>query len=250
MYDLLLGIVQGITEFLPISSSGHLILINSFFQDANIDISMLTLLHLGTLGSILFYYRSEVSIILFHPLKERAMLGKILIGVLPAGLIGLFTNLSKIISNSVNILLYTGAAYIVLSIALYLSKNITEGEKGILQITSVDAFYIGIAQATALIPGISRAGVTLIAALLIGMKKKDALLFSFLLGIPTIGGAWILSLINHGANYKFISIIATLLAFFFGLLAIKILVKFTLESDLHKFSFYTLVLGFLLIYIN
>ena len=243
MEDLLLGIVQGITEFLPISSSGHLILFNSFFQGSNIDISTLTLLHLGTLGSILFFYKSEVSIIIRNPLKEKNTLVKIFIGILPAGLIGIFTNLSEIISNSVNILLYTGVAYLIFSILLYLSKNITEGEKNILQITNAEALYIGIAQAIALLPGISRVGITLIVALLIGIKKKDALLFSFLLGIPTIGGAWIFSLISYGANYNLLSIIATLLAFSSGLLAIRILVKFTLESNIHKFSFYTLALG-------
>ena len=250
MKDLLLGIVQGITEFLPISSSGHLILFNRFFQDSNIDISTLTLLHLGTLGSVLFFYKSEVLTVLLHPLKEKNTLAKISIGILPAGLIGIFTNLSEMISGSVNILLYTGAAYLVLSIVLYLSKNITEGEKNILQITNTDALYIGIAQATALLPGISRAGVTLVVALLVGMKKKDALLFSFLLGIPTIGGAWIFSLMAYGANYNLISIIGTLLAFFFGLLSIRILVNFTLESNLYKFSFYTFILGLISIYMN
>jgi len=249
MQDLLLGIVQGITEFLPISSSGHLILLNSFFQDTNIDISTLTLLHLGTLGSILFFYNSEVIKIITNPLQEKDTLQKILIGILPAGLVGAFTNISETISNSVNILLYTGIAYLVLSVLLYLSKNISEGEKSILQITNIEAAYIGIAQALALVPGISRAGITLIAALLIGMKKKDALLFSFLLGIPTISGAWIFSLISYGANYSLPSIIATLLAFTFGLIAIRILINFTLDSNLYKFSIYTLALGLVSIYI-
>ena len=133
---------------------------------------------------------------------------------------------------------------------LYLSKNITEGQKNISQISNTEALCIGIAQATALIPGISRAGITLIAALLIGMKKKDALLFSFLLGIPTIGGAWVFSFINYGLNYSMLSIIATIIAFFFGLIAIRILVNFTLDSSLYKFSLYTLSLGLLSIFIN
>lgn len=248
MQDLLLGIVQGITEFLPISSSGHLILLNSFFQDTNVDISTLTLLHLGTLGSILFFYNSEVIKIIMNPLQEKYTLQKILIGILPVGLVGAFTNISEAISNSVNILLYTGIAYLVLSVLLYLSKNISEGEKSILQITNIEAAYIGIAQALALVPGISRAGITLIAALLIGMKKEDALLFSFLLGIPTISGAWVFSLISYGANYSLLSIIATLLAFTFGLIAIRILINFTLDSSLHKFSIYTLALGLVSIY--
>ena len=249
MQDLLLGIVQGITEFLPISSSGHLILFNNFFQDTNIDISTLTLLHLGTLGSIVFFYKSEVIKIIINPLEEKDTLIKILIGILPAGLVGVFTNISETIINSSNILLYTGIAYLVLSILLYLSKNISEGQKSILQITNVEVVYIGIAQAIALVPGISRAGITLVAALLIGMKKKDALLFSFLLGIPTISGAWVFSLITYGANYSLLSIIATLLAFSSGLIAIRILVNFTLDSNLYKFSIYTLALGLISIYV-
>ena len=249
MQDLLLGIVQGITEFLPISSSGHLILFNNFFQDTYIDISTLTLLHLGTLGSIVFFYKSEVIKIIINPLEEKDTLIKILIGILPAGLVGVFTNISETIINSANILLYTGIAYLVLSILLYLSKNISEGQKSILQITNVEVVYIGIAQAIALVPGISRAGITLVAALLIGMKKKDALLFSFLLGIPTISGAWVFSLITYGTNYSLLSIIATLLAFSSGLIAIRILVNFTLDSNLYKFSIYTLALGLMSIYI-
>ena len=250
MQDLLLGIVQGITEFLPISSSGHLILFNSFFKESNIDISTLTLLHLGTLGSILFFYKSEVISIIVNPFEEKDTLIKILIGILPAGLVGSFTNLSETIDDSVNILLYTGIAYLIFSIILYFSKNITEGQKNISQISNTEALCIGIAQATALIPGISRAGITLITALLIGMKKKDALLFSFLLGIPTIGGAWVFSFINYGLNYSMLSIIATMIAFSFGLIAIRILVNFTLDSNLYKFSLYTLSLGLLLIFIN
>lgn len=250
MENILLGIIQGITEFLPISSSGHLILFNSLFQESKIDISTLTLLHVGTLGSIIFLYRDEVTKILLKPLHEKKTIIKIIIGIIPAGLLGGLTNLSDIINSSLNILLYTGIAYIVLSSLLYYSKNIDEGKKGISSITYLEAFCIGIAQAMALMPGISRAGITLLAALFIGMNKKDALLFSFLLGIPTIGGAWIYSLVSYGIKYSFVSIIATFFSFIFGILAIRILINFTLESKLYKFSIYTFALGLLSILIN
>ena len=114
MEKIFLGIIQGITEFLPISSSGHLVLFNSFFQESNIDISTLTLLHLGTLGSIIFLYRDEVIKIILQPINEKDTLIKILIGIVPAVLLGAFTNLSEIITNSVNILIYTGVAYLSL----------------------------------------------------------------------------------------------------------------------------------------
>ena len=250
MEKIFLGIIQGITEFLPISSSGHLVLFNSFFQESNIDISTLTLLHLGTLGSIIFLYRDEVIKIILQPINEKDTLIKILIGIVPAVLLGAFTNLSEIITNSVNILIYTGVAYIVLSLFLYISKNIIEGEKRISNLTYLEALYIGIAQSIALMPGISRAGVTLIAALLIGLNKKEALLFSFLLGIPTIGGAWVFSLVSYGINYDLLSIVSTLFAFVFGILAIRILIKFTLDSNLYKFSLYTFALGLIAIIIN
>lgn len=250
MEKIFLGIIQGITEFLPISSSGHLVLFNSFFQESNIDISTLTLLHLGTLGSILFLYRDEVIKIILQPINEKDTLIKILIGIVPAVLLGAFTNLSEIITNSVNILIYTGVAYIALSLFLYISKNIIEGEKRISNLTYLEALYIGIAQSIALMPGISRAGVTLIAALLIGLNKKEALLFSFLLGIPTIGGAWVFSLVSYGINYDLLSIVSTLFAFVFGILAIRILIKFTLDSNLYKFSLYTFALGLIAIIIN
>ena len=117
-------------------------------------------------------------------------------------------------------------------------------------LTYLEALYIGIAQSIALMPGISRAGVTLIAALLIGLNKKEALLFSFLLGIPTIGGAWVFSLVSYGINYDLLSIVSTLFAFVFGILAIRILIKFTLDSNLYKFSLYTFALGLIAIIIN
>ena len=81
-------------------------------------------------------------------------------------------------------------------------------------------------------------------------SKKEALLFSFLLGIPTIGGAWVFSLVSYGINYDLLSIVSTLFAFVFGILAIRILIKFTLDSNLYKFSLYTFALGLIAIIIN
>ena len=110
--------------------------------------------------------------------------------------------------------------------------------------------FLSVLHSVALIPGVSRAGVTLIAALLIGMNKKDALLFSFLLGIPTIGGAWVFSLVSYGIDYSLLTILSTLLAFIFGILAIRILIRFTLDSNLYKFSFYTFALGLIAIIVS
>ena len=244
MFDIFSGILQGLTEFLPISSSGHLVIFNNIFRNTSINIEDITLLHLGTLFSIIIFYRVEIINIIKNFREGEKILQKVLMATLPAALIGFFSDGLSFIYSSPQIVLYTGVAYLIMSLILFRQKTFTkDGEKRIVDISYYDSFIIGIAQALALFPGISRAGVTLVAGLILGVNKKDALLFSFLLGIPTIFGAGIYTIMQNGLEINLTSTVATILAFLSGLLAINILVRFTLDSNLYKFGFYTLILS-------
>ena len=157
---------------------------------------------------------------------------------------GLLTPIQEAIDNSSQILIYTGIAYFFLSVLLIFSERIAS--KNILSIEEItinQAFMIGIAQAFALMPGISRSGVTLLAAMYLGLKKADAIFYSMLIGIPTIFGAWSLTFINQSFEVNTSILIPTIVAFLTGILAIKLLVKFTTESKLQFFGFYCLILS-------
>ena len=244
MTDIFLGIIQGITEFLPISSSGHLVIFDKLLPEINLNTNDIAFLHIGTLFSIVIFYRARILKIFRNLIVFRFYLRIITVGILPAVIVGLLTPIQGAIDNSSQILIYTGTAYFFLSVLLIFSERITS--KNILsveEITINQAFMIGIAQAFALMPGISRSGVTLLTAMYLGLKKADAIYYSMLIGIPTIFGAWSLTFINQSFEVNTNTIIPTIVAFFTGILAIKLLVKFTTESKLQYFGFYCLILS-------
>ena len=194
MTDIFLGIIQGITEFLPISSSGHIVIFDELFPEINLNTNDIAFLHIGTLFSIVIFYRARILKIFRNLTVFRLFLKIVTVGILPAVILGLLTPIQGAIDNSSQILIYTGTAYFFLSVLLIFSERITS--KNILsveEITINQAFMIGIAQAFALMPGISRSGVTLLAAMYLGLKKADAIFYSMLIGIPTIFGAWSLT---------------------------------------------------------
>ena len=244
MTDIFLGIIQGITEFLPISSSGHLVIFDKLFPVINLNTNDIAFLHIGTLFSIVIFYRARILQIFSNLIIFKFYLKIIIFGILPAVIVGLFTPIQEAIDNSPQILIYTGIAYFFLSVLLIFSERITS--KNILSIEEItinQAFMIGIAQAFALMPGISRSGVTLLAAMYLGLKKADAIFYSMLIGIPTIFGAWSLTFINQSFEVNTSILIPTIVAFLTGILAIKLLVKFTTESKLQFFGFYCLILS-------
>ena len=244
MTDIFLGIIQGITEFLPISSSGHLVIFDRLFPVINLNTNDIAFLHIGTLFSIVIFYRDRILQIFSNLIIFKFYLKIIIFGILPAVIVGLFTPIQEAIDNSSQILIYTGIAYFFLSVLLIFSERIAS--KNILSIEEItinQAFMIGIAQAFALMPGISRSGVTLLAAMYLGLKKADAIFYSMLIGIPTIFGAWSLTFINQSFEVNTSILIPTIVAFLTGILAIKLLVKFTTESKLQFFGFYCLVLS-------
>ena len=244
MTDIFLGIIQGITEFLPISSSGHLVIFDKLFPVINLNTNDIAFLHIGTLFSIVIFYRDRILQIFSNLIIFKFYLKIIIFGILPAVIVGLFTPIQEAIDNSSQILIYTGIAYFFLSVLLIFSERIAS--KNILSIEEItinQAFMIGIAQAFALMPGISRSGVTLLAAMYLGLKKADAIFYSMLIGIPTIFGAWSLTFINQSFEVNTSILIPTIVAFLTGILAIRLLVKFTTESKLQYFGFYCLILS-------
>ena len=244
MLEILTGVLQGLTEFLPISSSGHLVIISSLSSELDLNTNDIAFLHIGTLFSIVFFYRKRIFEI-FEDLETFIFYFKIILaGIIPAVLIGLLTPMQNIIDESPNLILITGASYLIFSLLLIFSGKINNSEAlNIRDITVSQAFVIGIAQSIALLPGVSRSGVTLLTAIYLGVKKADAIYYSLLLGIPTIFGAWSLTFINDSFQVNTNIVLPTIVAMFTGLLAIRVLINFTTSSKLQYFGYYCLLLS-------
>ena len=244
MLEILTGVLQGLTEFLPISSSGHLVIISSLSSELDLNTNDIAFLHIGTLFSIVFFYRKRIFEI-FEDLETFVFYFKIILaGIIPAVLIGLLTPIQNIIDESPNLILITGASYLIFSLLLIFSGKINNSEAlNIRDITVSQAFVIGIAQSIALLPGVSRSGVTLLTAIYLGVKKADAIYYSLLLGIPTIFGAWSLTFINDSFQVNTNIVLPTIVAMFTGLLAIRVLINFTTSSKLQYFGYYCLLLS-------
>ena len=244
MLEILTGVLQGLTEFLPISSSGHLVIISSLSSELDLNTNDIAFLHIGTLFSIVFFYRKRIFEI-FEDLDTFVFYFKIILaGIIPAVLIGLLTPIQNIIDESPNLILITGASYLIFSLLLIFSGKINNSEAlNIREITVSQAFVIGIAQSIALLPGVSRSGVTLLTAIYLGVKKADAIYYSLLLGIPTIFGAWSLTFINDSFQVNTNIVLPTIVAMFTGLLAIRVLINFTTSSKLQYFGYYCLLLS-------
>ncbi len=244
MLEILTGVLQGLTEFLPISSSGHLVIISSLSSELDLNTNDIAFLHIGTLFSIVFFYRKRIFEI-FENLDTFVFYFKIILtGIIPAVLIGLLTPIQNIIDESPNLILITGASYLIFSLLLIFSGKINNSEAlNIRDITVSQAFVIGIAQSIALLPGVSRSGVTLLTAIYLGIKKADAIYYSLLLGIPTIFGAWSLTFINDSFQVNTNIVLPTIVAMFTGLLAIRVLINFTTSSKLQYFGYYCLLLS-------
>lgn len=187
-----LSLVQGFTEFLPISSSAHLILVPKFLEWDDQGLAFDVALHVGTLLAVLFYFKSEIIVILKDLLKSiklREKVGEstlgwaVLIGTIPVGLAGLSFN--DFISDNLRTPHVIAATTLIFGLALFFSDR-KEGEKSETTISIKVAVLIGIAQAIALIPGTSRSGITITAALFLGFSRVASARFSFLLSIPVI----------------------------------------------------------------
>lgn len=256
-----LGIVQGITEWLPISSTGHMILANEIISLSVSDAFMEMFEVVIQLGSIL-----AVVVLFFHKLnpfspkksapKKRetfSLWGKVLIGVIPAGIIGLLFDdqINDIFYNSLTIAI----TLIIYGVLFILVENRNKGRAprvgSVREITWQLALAIGCAQVLALIPGTSRSGATIIGAMLLGLSRTAAAEFSFFLAVPVMLGASALKLLKFGFNFTGMELAVLfsgcVTAFLVSLLAIRFLMSFIQKHDFKPFGYYRIALGIIIL---
>ncbi len=239
-----LAIVQGLTEFLPISSSGHLVIFQKLFHFSEAPVFFDVLVHVGGLGAILVFFRKELVKI------SRKTVWLIIIGTIPAIIIGLF--LQAHINQIFNSLKLVGVALLINSGLLFLSKRFESLNRSFREMKWLDAFLIGCFQAIAIIPGVSRSGSTIIAGLGRKLDRETAFKFSFYLAIPAILGALILQipdLIYSPYGYLGQSVLGMVVAGIVGYGALIILEKVLIKTRLWLFGFYCLVLGIVVLLI-
>lgn len=254
---IIIGIVQGLTEFLPVSSSAHLVFIQNILGVES-SLAFDTFLHLGTLIAVLWFFRYDIYKMLNSwilsirdiiqgrfreglyedPYKRLAWY--VIIATIPVGIVGV------LFEDSIDAL-FAGALYVpafflfVTGTILYLSQRMTSGDINYSNITAKEALFMGLGQACAILPGLSRSGTTIAAGLTIGLDKEFAAKFSFILSIPAIFGAFILQIGDIGsamdANFLpvFLGFLASIVA---GYMAIRWMLDLIQNRSLDIFSYY------------
>ncbi len=242
---ILLALVQGLTEFLPVSSSGHMALGGMLLGVGGGDITFEIVAHLGTLAAVLVVYRKDI-MHLFPGLARREeesirLTTGIVIGSIPTAVAGLFFR--ERIEGFFDDPLLVSSMLMVTGTVLFLSRFARRGGKGAPGLLT--ALLIGLAQAVALIPGISRSGFTISAGLLLGLTREDAARFSFLLSIPAVAGAALLELGSAfpGAEELPAMLTGFAISAVTGFVALKILLGFLKKGKFSMFSWYCWLLG-------
>ncbi|MDC1472111.1 undecaprenyl-diphosphate phosphatase [Flavobacteriaceae bacterium] len=249
--SIILGIVQGLTEFLPVSSSGHLELGKALLGDDSIPEDSLVftvVLHFATALSTLIIFRKDIVTLITALLKfewneDTQFIVKIMISMLPAGFIGLLfeSELEALFGNNIRLV---GLMLIFTAVLLFMADRAKKTTK---KVGFWDAFIIGISQAVAMLPGISRSGATISTSVLLGNDKSKAARFSFLMVIPLIFGKIAKDLLSGDLSYtteNFGSLSAGFIAAFLaGLFACKLMIRLVKNSQLKYFSYYCFVVG-------
>ena len=244
---LLLSLIQGVSEFLPISSAAHLILASNIYEFKNQSLLIDISLHLGSLLAILFYFRNEI----FNLKNNLNLFNKIIVATLPLIIIGYFLYSTGIIYEFRNIKVIvwtTFAGAILLHIAD--RRKIFNNLKNNFNFKS--ALIIGLFQILALIPGTSRAGITITAGRILGFNRTDSTKISFYLSIPALAGAsaiGIKDLLKENIEFNFIVLAGIFLSFIFSLITIKYFLKFIKKFSFKIFVFYRIILSLILLYI-
>ena len=269
---ILLGIIQGLTEFLPVSSSGHLVLFQHLFGLKEAELFFDVCVHLGTLLAVIIVFRQEIKNIIFAMMRllsstgpKKSALQKIesdpdlklalliVIGSIPTAVLGLmFHNIADRLFSSP---FFTGLMLMVTGLLLWLTRRANTGAGGtnIEGFSRTKAFVIGSVQGLAMIPGISRSGSTISIGLLLGINRETAARYSFLLSIPAIVGAGLLSLkdsLSETDPVIWLSLWGAAAAALVGYTALKVLLGLVKKGHLHLFAPYCWLVGILAIVLS
>ena len=242
-----LGFLQGMTEFLPISSSGHLFLAEKLLTTKELSLSFVLLVHLATLFSILLVFFKDIKKLFLNFFQHPSLLFKILISLTPTLIVGLFFKSFVEQSFEKNLIslgfLFSGS----LLFSLFFLK---QKQKPLEQMNFLQAFLIGLMQALAVLPGFSRSALTITAGLYCGLSSRSAVFFSFLISLPVIAGSSLIDFLssssNFSANIKVTELsLSFLTAFMTGILSLLAVLKLVQSHKLKFFSFYLIPLSLL-----
>lgn len=256
--SVILGIVEGITEWLPISSTGHMILVNAFMKNYDTFTSSDLYLYVIQLGAILavvtLYFKKLNPFSPSKTAQEKSdtwqMWFKVIIACLPAAIIGLLLdNIMNMFENPwvvAAMLIIYGIAFIIIE-----SKNKTSTVNDMQTMTYKTALYIGLFQVLSIIPGTSRSGATILGAIILGCSRNVAAEFSFFLAIPVMFGVSLLKIVKYGlampANDIIVLIIGMAVAYVVSMIAIEFLVGYVRKHDFKVFGYYRIILGILVL---
>ncbi|CDQ40658.1 MULTISPECIES: undecaprenyl-diphosphate phosphatase [Virgibacillus] len=259
---LILGLFQGFTEPIPISSSGHLVILRDLFGLEIKGLSFEILVNFGSLIAVFIVFRKDIARLIRNGLrfivqKDRDEEAKedfrfilfLVIATIPTGILGLL--FEDMISERLSGVVIVGYTLLITGAALWIIRNL-RGKKNDGELTIKDALIVGAAQAIALIPGISRSGATIVAAMLVGMKRETAFRFSFLLYIPVSLGITVLKITDIFTDPNFdtlmipyaIAFLASIIASYF---ALKWFANIMAKGNLKYFAFYCFIVGILVI---
>ena len=244
-----LAVLQGVTDFLPISTSGHLLLFQRIFGHEEGRLTFIIVLHAATLVPVLFIYYSRIKSLVKNPLQKMTLL--LILGTVPAVIAAVF--LGDFIDT-----LFTGNflpfGFLITAVVLFLSDRMGQGVKNTDEVTRKDAIIVGIAQAFAIIPGVSRSGSTITAGIATGIDRESAANFSFLLSIPASMGAIVLEvrqIIVGRTDVSFLLSWPVVIGFFVAMIAcyisIQIMLKVVVAAKLRYFSYYLGILAVLIL---
>ena len=242
---IILSIVQGISEFLPISSSAHLNIVEIIFEFNSNSLMIDVSLHLGSLLAIIFYFRKE----LLDLKNNQKLLSLIIIGSIPiviAGYIISITGLINLLENNLKIIAWTT---LIFGIVLYLADKSKFDKKISSDLNFKTILYIGLFQILALIPGVSRAGITITAARFFKFNRFDSSKISFLLAIPAVGGASLLQLknvIDQSFELNYLILISITLSFLFSYFTVKYFLEYVNKFSLNVFVIYRIIISIIL----